>query len=159
MDPAALRAEIEAFLAAHHTVSLATVDDAGAPHAANLLYAPAGLVLYWMSDTETRHSRHIEQRPDVTATVAPDYTDFRLIRGVQIFGRARRLGGAESLATVGRMIRRYGFLAELANGPAALRAAFEKAGFYCLEPDRITLIDNTKGFGHKETLELTGIGL
>ena len=36
----------------------------------------------------------------------------------------------------------------------ALRAAFERAGFYCLEPERITLIDNTQGFGHKETLDL-----
>ena len=156
MDPEALRAEIEAFLAVHHTASLATVDDQGAPHAANVLYALDGLVLYWMSDTETRHSRHIEARQRVTATVAPDYADFRLIRGVQIFCAARRLGGAESLATARRMISRYGFLATLANGPAALRAAFENAGFYCIEPERITLIDNTKGFGHKETLELPG---
>lgn len=156
MDRRALRAEIEAFLAAHHTVSFATVDDQGAPHAANVLYAPDGLALYWMSDTETRHSRHIEARHRVTATVAPDYADFRLIRGLQIFGTARRLAGTESLATARRMVSRYGFLAELANGPAALRAAFDKAGFYCLEPARITLIDNTQGFGHKETLELNG---
>ena len=156
MDRGALSVEIKAFLASHHTVSLATVDDQGAPHAANVLYAPDGLALYWMSDTGTRHSRHIEARHRVTATVAPDYADFRLIRGLQIFGTARRLAGAESLATARRMVFRYGFLAELANGPAALRAAFEKAGFYCLEPDRITLIDNTQGFGHKETLELDG---
>jgi hypothetical protein len=154
MDRGALRAEIEAFLAAHHTVSLATVDEQGAPHAANVLYAPDGLALYWMSDTETRHSRHIEVRPCVTATVAPDYADFRLIRGLQIFGTARRLAGGESVATAHRMVSRYGFLAELASGPAALRAAFEKAGFYCLEPRIITLIDNTRGFGTKDTLEL-----
>ncbi|OGA16925.1 MAG: hypothetical protein A3G25_19700 [Betaproteobacteria bacterium RIFCSPLOWO2_12_FULL_63_13] len=154
MDRDALRAEIEAFLAAHHTVSLATVDDQGAPHAANLLYACDGLAIYWMSDTESRHSCHIEKRPIVTATVAPDYEDFRSIRGLQIFGTARRLSGAQSLGTARRMISRYGFLAELASGPAALRAAFEKAGFYCLIPSRITYIDNTRGFGHKETLEL-----
>src|SRR3972149_9603721 len=154
MEREVLRAEIEAFLAAHHTVSLATVDDQGMPHAANLLYALDGLVLYWMSDTETRHSRHIAVRPRVTATVAPDYADFRLIRGVQIFGTARRLAGNDSLATVRRMGSRYGFLAELANGPAALRAAFDKAGVYCLEPPRLTYMDNTRGFGHKESLEL-----
>jgi len=87
-----------------------------------------------MSDTETRHSRHIEARGRVTATVAPDYSDFRAIRGLQIFGTARRLAGGESLATARRMISRYGFLAELASGPPALRAAFEKAGFYCSSP-------------------------
>jgi uncharacterized protein YhbP (UPF0306 family) len=158
MDQGALRAGIEAFLGVHHTVSLATVDDVGAPHAANVLYAPYGLALVWMSDPESRHSRHIEARSQVTATIAPDYDEFRLIRGLQIFGKARRLVGAESAATARRMVSRYVFLAELANGPPALRAAFEKAGFYCLEPVRITLIDNTQGFGHKETLELEGDG-
>jgi len=155
MDREALRAEIEGFLAVHHTASLATVDDQGMSHAANVLYALDGLALYWMSDTQTRHSLHMEVRPRVSATVAPDYADFRLIRGVQIFGRARRLAGDQSLATARRMVSRYDFLAELANGPAALREAFEKAGFYCLEPERITLIDNTQGFGHKVTLELS----
>ena len=154
MDRETLQAEIKAFLAAHHTASLATVDDEGAPHAANVLYATDEVALYWMSDTESRHSRHIEARPRVTATVAPDYSDFRLIRGLQIFGTARRLAGGESLVTARRMVSRYGFLAELASGPVALRAAFEKAGFYCLEPQIITLIDNTRGFGTKDTLEL-----
>ena len=155
MDREALRAEIEAFLAAHHTVSLATTDDAGAPHAANVLYALDGLALLWMSDTDTRHSQHIEARGRVTATVAPDYADFRAIRGLQFFGPARRI--VEPLALAGarmKMLARYGFLATLANGPAKLRAAYERAGFYRLDPERITLIDNTQGFGHKETLEL-----
>jgi len=155
MDPGPLRAEIEAFLSTHHTVTLATVDDEGGPHAACVLYAPDGLSLLWMSDTDTRHSRHIEARRRVTATVAPDYADFRAIRGLQIFGTARRLSQSDELAQARRkMVLRYGFLASLANGPAALRAAFDKAGFYRLEPRRITWIDNTKGFGHKETLEL-----
>lgn len=155
MNTANLGLDVEAFLAAHHVVSLATTDDDGGPHAACVMYALDGLRLYWMSDPESRHSRHIGARPRVTATVAPDYSDFREIRGLQLFGRARRLvDETESAQARQRMLSRYAFLAELASGPPALRAAFEKAGFYCLEPDRITLIDNTKGFGHKDTLEL-----
>ena len=155
MNTANLSLEIEAFLAAHHVVSLATTDDDGGPHAACVMYALDGLRLYWMSDPESRHSRHIGARSRVTATVAPDYVDFREIRGLQVFGRARRLVDETELARARqRMLSRYAFLAELAGGPPALRAAFEKAGFYCLEPERITLIDNTKGFGHKDTLEL-----
>jgi uncharacterized protein len=155
MDQGALRAEIEVFLAAHHTVSLATVDDQGVPHAANVLYAPDGLAIYWMSDPQSRHSCHIDARQRVTATVAPDYADFGKIRGLQIFGSARRIAAEQELARARKlMIMRYAFLAELADGPPALRAAFEKAGFYSLEATRITLIDNTQGFGHKETLEL-----
>jgi uncharacterized protein YhbP (UPF0306 family) len=73
---------------------------------------------------------------------------------VQVAGRARRLEGADADAARAALVARYAFLAELASGPPKLRAAFEQAGFYALEPDRITLIDNTRGFGHKETLEL-----
>lgn len=155
MNTANLGLDVEAFLAAHHVVSLATTDDDGGPHAACVMYALDGLRLYWMSDPESRHSRYIGARPRVTATVAPDYSDFREIRGLQVFGRARRLVDETELARARqRMLTRYAFLAELAGGPPALRAAFEKAGFYCLEPGRITLIDNTKGFGTKDTLEL-----
>lgn len=159
MDIVALKAEIEAFLAAHHVMTLATVGDDGVPHAASVMYAVDGLALYWMSKPDTRHSQHIERRPRVTVTVAPDYTDFRMIRGLQIEGAARRLAGEVELARAReRMIARYAFLRELATGPAALRAAIEKAGFYCLAPARITLIDNTKGFGHKSSFEVSGAG-
>jgi uncharacterized protein YhbP (UPF0306 family) len=32
--------------------------------------------------------------------------------------------------------------------------AYAQSAVYRLDPKRIVLIDNTKGFGHKETLEL-----
>lgn len=146
-----LAARIEAFLDAHHVMTLATVGDAGA-HAASLMYVRAGFTLNWTSDPQTRHSAYLEREARVTATIAPDYADFRVIRGLQIAGRARRLDGAVAEAARAALVARYAFLAELASGPPKLRAAFAGAGFYALVPERITLIDNTRGFGHKETL-------
>ena len=75
--------EIGSFLAAHHVVSLATCGAAGA-HAANLFYACDGLALIWVSEPDTQHSRNIDTDPRVAATVAPDYSDFAAVRGVQI---------------------------------------------------------------------------
>lgn len=148
-----LAARIEAFLDAHHVMALATVGDAGA-HAASLMYARRDFTLFWTSDPKTRHSVHLERDARVTATIAPDYTDFRVIRGLQIAGRAGRLAGVDREAARMALVARYAFLAELAAGPPKLKAAFEQAGFYALEPERITLIDNARGFGHKETLAL-----
>jgi uncharacterized protein len=150
-----LAARIEAFLDAHHVMTLATVGDAGA-HAASLMYARDGFTLYWTSDLQTRHSVHLEREARGTATVAPDYTDFRVIRGLQITGRARRLAGSQGEKARAALVARYAFLAGLASGPPKLRAAFEQAAFYALVPERITLIDNTRGFGHKDTLSLDG---
>lgn len=149
-----LTARIHAFLDAHHVMTLATSAD-GVPHAASLFYAREDFTLYWTSDPTTRHSREIENEHRVTATIAPDYTDFRLIRGLQIAGRAQRIDvDADLLRARSVMEGRYSFLRDLAQGPEALRAAYARAGFYALYPARITLIDNTRGFGSKETLEL-----
>jgi len=155
MESEALAARIEAFLDAHHVMALATGAD-GSAHAASLMYAREGFALYWTSDPATRHSRALEANPQVAATIAPDYTDFRLIRGLQIAGRAARLAAASDVARArALMAARYDFLAELAHGPEALRKALTKAGFYVLRPERITLIDNTLGFGHKETMTIS----
>ena len=147
-----LAARIEAFLDAHHVMTLATGAE-GIAHAASLMYAREGFTLYWTSDPTTRHSRELEANDRVAATIAPDYSDFRVIRGLQIAGIAARLTAPRDIER-GRtlMEQRYRFLRELAQGPPALRTAAAKAGYYALWPQRITLIDNTRGFGHKETL-------
>ncbi len=58
-----LRTEMLAFLARHNVMSLATCAPDGMPHAANLMFANEGFVLYWLSDPDSRHSRHIETDP------------------------------------------------------------------------------------------------
>jgi uncharacterized protein YhbP (UPF0306 family) len=135
-------------------MSLATLVE-GAAHAANVMYALDGLSLLWTSDPSSRHSLAIERDPRVAATVAPDYADFRLIRGVQIAGRARRLEEPEESARAKEWLRlRFPFLKDLDNAPAGLRAAIDKAACYRLDPEVISLIDNTRKFGGKRTLRL-----
>ena len=153
-DEEALKGEIRAFLRSHHVASLSVLHG-GTAHAACVMYAPEDLVLYWTSDPGTRHSAAIERDARVAATVAPDYEDFRLIRGLQIAGRAQRLDDAGEGARAGELLRgRFPFLRELQSAPAALRAALDKAAYYRLDPDTITLIDNTRGFGNKRTLRI-----
>ncbi len=154
-DESALREEIAAFLHSQHVVSLATVVE-GVAHAACVMYALEGLSLYWTSDPGSRHSLAIEGNSRVAATVAPDYEDFRAIRGVQIAGRARRLSAIDEAAHARELLqRRFPFLRELDALPAALRAALDKAAYYRLDPDAITWIDNTKGFGDRHTLQIS----
>ena len=150
-----LAARIEQFLDAHHVMTLATLGDAGA-HAACVMYARSGFALYWTSEPKSRHSRHLARDARVTATVAPDYTDFRAIRGLQIAGLASCLALPQDLEAARRLLAgRYAFLAGMAAAPPQLRAAFERASFYRLQPESIILIDNTRGFGYKETLDLS----
>jgi uncharacterized protein YhbP (UPF0306 family) len=147
--------EISIFLAAHHVMSLATCGVTGA-HAANLFYACDGLALIWVSEPDTQHSRNIDMDSRVAATVAPDYSDFAAVRGVQIAGAARRILAAdERMPHLAQLEARYPFLRQLAAGPPKLREVYARTAVYRLQPARIVLIDNTKGFGHKEMLEIS----
>ena len=151
-----LSQRIGSFLAAHHVVSLATLGSSG-PHATSLFYACDGLALVWVSEPDTQHSREIEADPRVAATVAPDYSDFTDVRGVQIAGAARRIVAVdERMRHLAQLEARYSFLGQLAVGPLKLRQAYARTAVYRLDPVRVVLIDNTKGFGHKETLEISG---
>lgn len=159
MSAQELRGQIESLLAAQHVMSLATLGGDAQVHAASLFYAVDGLSLVWTSDPATRHSQHLERPGRIAATIAPDCADFLAVRGLQISGVARRLlDAAEVERASGKMRERFPFLEQLATGPAALREAWARAGFYRLDPQRITLIDNSRGFGHKATLQVSAEG-
>jgi uncharacterized protein YhbP (UPF0306 family) len=145
-------ARIAAFLDAHHVMSLAT-SGAHGPHAANLFYARDAFALLWVSDPQTRHSMELDADPRVAATVAPDYCDFDVIRGVQIFGEAHRIARASELRLARTLLEaRYPSLQRLSDG-SAVKQAYESAALYRLIPSRMLIIDNTRGFGHKDVLD------
>jgi uncharacterized protein YhbP (UPF0306 family) len=147
---------IAAFLDANHVVSLATCGPGG-PHAVTVLYVRDGLALLWVSDPNSRHSAELAANACVAATVAPDCFEFDDILGVQIAGRAHAIADAsERVKAKLKLQARYPSLNRVSEGPPALREAYERAEFYRLEPTRMVLIDNSRGFGHKDTLELGG---
>jgi hypothetical protein len=149
-----LAARIAAFLDAHHVMSLATTGPDG-PHAANLFYARDGLALLWVSDRTSRHSVELAADARVAATIAPDYSDYAAIAGLQVGGRARRLADDDERARARQILEtRYAFLRHLAD--AGVRDSYERARIHRLDPDRLVLIDNTRGFGHKDILDLVG---
>jgi uncharacterized protein len=144
---------IAIFLEAHHVMSLATCGPFG-PHGANLFYARDGLSLLWVSDRQSTHSTNIGINPQVSATIAPDYCDFDEICGIQIFGHAYHLSNtAECYSARALLATRYPTLQRLSDRPMIERA-YLSAEAYRLIPSRIIMIDNRRGFGHKDTLDL-----
>jgi uncharacterized protein len=148
-----LAARIAIFLDAHHVMSLATCGPQGA-HAANLFYARDGLSLLWVSDRQSTHSANIGINPQVSATIAPDCSDFDKICGLQIFGNAHQLSdGAECYNARAALAGRYPILQRLCDRPL-IEQAYSSAEVYRLVPNRIVIIDNRRGFAHKDTLDL-----
>ncbi len=136
------------FLAAHHVMSLAWCSD-GAPQSCSLMYVHDGFTLSFVSDPASGHSRIIDAAKGLPAavTIAPDYDDFRAIRGLQMSGVVARAGPAEAAAALASFARRYAFFR--GDKPPAVAAALAKARLYRFVPARVTFIDNTAGFGAK----------
>jgi uncharacterized protein YhbP (UPF0306 family) len=145
---------IAVFLDANHVMSLATHGSDG-PHAASVFYVRDGFALIWVSDPASRHSLEIAADSRVAATVAPECFDFGDIRGVQISGNAFAIADAAEASKARRLLEaRYPALGALARAQPAVREAYARAAFYRLQPERLVLIDNSRGFGHKETLQI-----
>ena len=138
-------------LDAHTVMSLATVSD-GRPHAVSLMYANDGYTLYWLSDPRSRHSVALRQSAESTVTVSRQFADFREIIGVQATGTAHEIADdAEAKAGLRMLAERYEFLEQFTSGPRSLVRRLDLAAVYRFDPVEVTLIDNSKGFGHKET--------
>ena len=154
-DRSELRERIEAFLDAHHVMTLATRGPAG-PWAAAVFYANDGLTLYFISAPSSRHSRDIEAGGAVAASIHAECSDWREIRGIQLEGSANRLAGAARAAAALCYGKKFPLLANLAAAPAEIAAAMTRVEWYQVTPQRLRLIDNTRGFGHKEEFSFEG---
>jgi hypothetical protein len=157
-DSADLRSRVQEFLGRHNTITLATVNAAGAVQAAAVFYAAdEALNLIFVSSPNSRHGANLAGQSRVAATIQADNQAWQSIQGLQIEGTAQMVEGPADLAWAARIYAgRFEFLRALLGGenggPAALRGPLASSRFYVLRPVWIRLIDNTRSFGHKEEL-------
>lgn len=149
---AGLRPRIEAFLQAHHVMSLATSGPEG-PWSAAVFYASDGVTLYFLSAPSSRHSRDIEASGRAAATIHSDIADWREIRGLQLEGAASRIAESERAAALARYGAKFPLIADPSSAPPEITAAMARVEWYRLSPQRVRLVDNTLGFGHREELD------
>lgn len=129
----------------------------GTPQSCSLMYVHDGFTLSFVSDPDTGHSRLIDAAEGLPAavTIAPDYDDFRAIRGLQMTGRVARAGSADAAVALASFARRYAFFR--GEQPPVLAAAMAKARFYRFVPTRVVFIDNTAGFGAKAIFDASDL--
>ena len=150
-DPELKQAILTA-LTGHTVLSIATQGDSG-PHAVSVMYAHQAFDLYWLSDPNTEHSKHLENDNRCAVTIARQYDAFENIMGLQMSGHGRRLDkGAQADDGFTLLTDRYAFLKTFAAGELARHLG--KMAVYRFRPQRITLIDNSRGFGFKQILKL-----
>jgi nitroimidazol reductase NimA-like FMN-containing flavoprotein (pyridoxamine 5'-phosphate oxidase superfamily) len=96
MTPDDLAAHARAIIDTNYYLTLGTTDPDGRPWTTPVYFAPAGdREFYWLSATDSRHSRHLAERPQVSlvifdSTVAPYHG-----RAVYAAGEAREVTGTD----------------------------------------------------------------
>lgn len=145
------RARALGYLRQHHVMTLATHGPLGL-WAAAVFYAADGFQLTFLSAGHTRHAQNIAASPRVSATIQEDYTDWAAIQGIQLEGTARLLAGAERTAALRLYADKFQFLKRPIS---VVEAALKGVNWYVLSPDRLYFVDNSRGFGHRDEIDLT----
>ena len=147
-----LRDRVTAYLASHHTMTVATMGDA--PHAASVFYVVDGaLRLVFISKISSVHGCHIGQEGPVAVTVSEDYGDWELIQGVQLWGQARLLSGVARAKGMTLYLTRFPFVHDMLKQPK-LAELIAGIGVYQVTPQRLAFTDNTTGVFGREVLEM-----
>jgi uncharacterized protein len=148
--------DLLAVLQETNTLTLATLDPDGAPRATPLFFAVdpnpnrvsiGNLVrpfsLLFLSDPASAHGLDLARDPRTSAALYPGETDWRSLRGAQMKGHAERLQGEASESALTTYRQRISIAAEL-------EATVARSAVYRFIPAWVRLIDNRRGFGHRE---------
>ncbi len=139
--------EVPQFLATWRTASVATIDERGFPHAANVQFAFDDLQhLYFVSSPDSAHSRHMEMEPAVAMTIYAQVDTPDQIHGVQLHGRCQAITDPDALERAWSCYTQA-FPFVLRNTQLEQRMRGEQ--FYRVQPSWIRYIDNRRGFGFK----------
>jgi uncharacterized protein YhbP (UPF0306 family) len=145
-----IRRQTLAYLEGHTVMTLATVGPEGL-WAAAVFYVNDNFDLIFLSAGHTRHGQNLAANPQAAATIQENYEDWPQIQGIQLAGSIRLLSDEPQKAAISLYMEKYPFIKSA--GPM-VRAALQKVNWYRLQPQQLYFIDNSKGFGHRDRVEL-----
>jgi len=147
-----LQQEALAYLENHTVITLAT-NGPGGLWAAALFYANDLFEIYFLSAGHTRHALNIASNSRVSGTIQENYRNWESIKGIQLEGFIEKLANRDLRKALNVYARKFPLIAE---DKEPVKAALSGVNWYRLRPDLLYLIDNSKGFGHRDEINLTG---
>lgn len=132
---------IRKYIEGHNVCTLAVADGSN-PSAHTVYYISDGLRLYFESNPDSDKIRILKSNPKVSLTIDEDYSDWKKIKGVQLFGRARIVDPKDHPKLEAEFHRKFPQLNDLGGIP-------EHHVFVEINPDKVYYLDFTKELGHK----------
>lgn len=139
----AQRELILSILGDHNIMSLATVRPDGYPQATTVSYVNDGLAIYFGAPMTSQKAENIRNSPKVSATIDHDQPDWTQIYGISLGGHASVVEKrSEYDHIVGLMRKKYPQIEKMDV------VNFKNVALFRIDPEVISLLDYTKGFGH-----------
>lgn len=154
---------IRHFIQSHFTLTLATAEG-DQPWATALYYvSDADLNLYFVSDPGTRHVREGLRIGAVAVAIQGAHQSWATIRGVQLQGRLEEVAPGDRKRVEALYFARFTDVGMLVRSPAdavqsRIAEKFGSSAFYRVAPQRLRYIDNARGFGKPEEIDLEAPG-
>ena len=147
------------FIQSHYTLTLATAEG-DQPWASALYYVSDGdLNLYFISDPQSRHVREGLRSGAVAVAIHGAHQPWGTIRGIQIQGRLAAVAPGDRKPVKLLYFARFTDVAYMIRSPAdatqsRIAEKFGSSVFYRITPLRLRYIDNSRGFGKPEEIDL-----
>lgn len=156
-DGAANLRRANVLIQSHHTMTLATVGDAG-PWASTVSYVHDGNDFYFVSSPTCRHAVNIQFDPRIGATINDDFASWIDIRGIQLEGRADIIRDVTARTDIfAQILARFPYIHAI-EGEASDVAAESDYAIFRIAPSRLWLIDHERGTHAKFEIDLTRPG-
>ena len=133
-------------------MTIATVREDGYPHATTVSYMNDGMVIYFMTPSDSQKTRNLAKEGKVSLTITRPYESWNEIEGISMGGVASSVTDPAEQEKVGRLLLKK--FPEAANYEPDDNTV--GVAFFRIEPTVVSLLDYRKGFGHTELFELEG---
>jgi uncharacterized protein YhbP (UPF0306 family) len=125
------------------------------PWASAVFYASEGASLIFLSAATTRHCRNLALDARCAATIQEDYREWSQIKGIQLEGRVVELQGEEERRARHLYGEKFPIVGAVADVSPAIVKALARVRWFRLLPEHLHFIDNSRGFGHRDEIDLT----
>ena len=139
------RQQIAAILGVATDLAIATVRADGWPQVTTVSFVADGTRIYFGTCAKSQKAQNIERDPRVSISVTPPYTEWSSIRGLSMSGKALRVTDAAELGRVFElMVSKFPQIGQF------LKADDVEMALYRVDPEVVSILDYTQGFGHTE---------
>lgn len=154
---AKLQSKVVELLRQHRIMTIATLRPDGWPQATTVGYVSEGLSLWFLCGLQSQKARNLALDNRVSITVDHDTPDIMAITGLSMAARAHPVRDrSEAQKVLGLLASAYAKSSTIK--PPMPMPGPEDVAVFRVEPEVISVLDYTKGFGHTDLVTCPGPG-